>query len=133
MDETPVAQRAYVVDNGKHLNRWTIEGHNGLFRFRVMSGKKQQLFQGEVEAKFKTYDKTGFSMAYFHPDDGEIPPLKIPVEKTIIQDKPYFRISWGSGWRCILGKEWTAEVEKEARTILKNRRITEVEFDFGAG
>jgi hypothetical protein len=134
MNDVPIAQRAYIAaGNSKNLRRWRIEGHNGLFRFRVMPGKNQHPFEGEVLAKFKTHDEAGYSKGYFSPDDGVIPILKIPVEKTVIQGKTYFRVSWGSGWQCIPGEEWTDEVEKEARKVLKDRRITELEFEFVTG
>jgi hypothetical protein len=95
-----------------------------------MFGKRQHPFEGEVVAKFKTHDPTGYSIGCFRPCDGVIPLIKIPVKKIEIQGKSYFRVSWGTGWRCLPGEEWTAELEKEARKVLRNRRITELEFGF---
>ncbi|MFA5766305.1 MAG: hypothetical protein WC919_00080 [Candidatus Paceibacterota bacterium] len=125
MNNLPLAQRA--MKNGKRINRWKIEGHNGLFRFRVTFGRKQRPLEGETLAK---YGPAEYNIGCFQPDDDAIPPVLIPVEKIVIAGKPYFRVSWGSGWRCIQGEEWTAEIEQEARKTLADKHITELEFAF---
>jgi hypothetical protein len=128
MNDLPLAQR--IVKNGKRLNRWKIEGHNGLFRFRVTFGRKQRPQEGETVAKYGPAD---YNIGCFQPCEDIPQVFLIPVEKIVIQGKPYFRVSWGTGWRCIQGEEWTDEIEQEARKALADRRITEIEFAFASG
>lgn len=129
MSDLPIATRAYVVEGNRRLNRWRIEGQNGLFKFRVMFGKKQQPLAGELLARFKTYAEGGYSVGCFYPYNDVIPPMSIPVEKDVIQGKPHIRISWNGNWRCFPGEEWTEAMEKEAREFLRKKRITEIIFD----
>jgi hypothetical protein len=120
-----IARSKRVVENGRHVIRWTIQGHKGLFVFRVMAGVRQSIMDGEVLAKFSSIDGSRYIEAYFRPVSLPVP---IFVSSFRYNGKPYFCIQCPCRSHHIQGGRWTEKVEQKARKICKNRHMPNVVF-----
>jgi hypothetical protein len=129
----PIARRIAEFNQPK---RWTIEGLEGLYVFRRIVGNKPKPREDAIVARFETNNDAGFTDAYFTKCQTQqkftfqFETAKIPVKRCVVSGQQHFRVSWGNGWQCFPGEEWTEEMETEAREVLKKKRITMVEFVF---